>query len=140
MGYPLYGQDITEETSPLEADLGRFMDLRRDFIGSRALRAAAESCPTRQLVAFEAETRRRAETGQEIIAGKEKVGAVTSSGFSPFLGVSIGLGYVAHEFSEPGTELQVRHPRMELPIRVTEKPLYTEGTCRRKNLSEEDRL
>ncbi len=131
MCYPLYGQDISEKANPLEADMDRFLNLRRTFIGSGALEETAKRETARRLIAFRGEGRRRAESGQEISAeGDATVGTVTSALFSPSLGVSIGLGYVATEFSREGTQLSINHPRGPLAVTVAAKPLYNRGTCR----------
>lgn len=133
MCYPLYGQDMCEDANPLEADMGRFVDLGRDFIGAEALRAAAGV--ERKLVAFRTESRRKAASGQEITVNDSPVGAVTSAAFSPSLGVSIGMGYVRADLAAPGAELTIRHPRGPLPAAVAARPLYKKGTCRTRNLS-----
>ncbi len=132
MCYPLYGEDISEKTNPLEADLDRFLNIERTFNGSNALTQAADRGVDRKLVAFRGEGRRRAEGGQEITAEGQTVGTVTSALFSPSLGVSMGMGYVAAEFSAEGTPLVINHPRGPLPVTVATKPLYRQGTCGRK--------
>ncbi len=135
MSYPLYGQDIWEQTTPLEAGLERFVDLRRSFLGAGALAAAERRGVRRRLVAFVGRGRRRADRGQEIAAGGEVVGTVTSAGYSPSLGVSVGLGYVWSGRSAAGTPLAVRHPRGELEVTVASRPVYQQGSCRTRELS-----
>jgi aminomethyltransferase len=135
MGYPLYGQDIDEQTSPLEAGAGRFIDLDRRFVGRDALAGVAEKGIEKTLVAFRTETRRRSDHDQPITDAGDVVGSVTSAGFSPSLGVSIGLGYVRPELAEPGTRLAVGHMRGDLPATVEARPLYRDGTCRTRNLT-----
>lgn len=130
--YPLYGQDVTEEINPIEADSDRFISFDREFIGSEPLKKIVEQGPSRRLMAMKSETRRRADHGQEIRSGEESVGVITSGTFSPSLGVSVALGYVRTDLCEPGTQLTVKTPRRDLPMTVAEKPLYTEGTCRKK--------
>jgi aminomethyltransferase len=132
MCYPLHGQDISPGTNPLEADLGQFVDPRREFIGSGAVARVAASGASRRLVGFRGESRRRAETRQAIRLAGRGVGAVTSGGFSPSLRCSIGLGYVAAEHSAVGTKLTVAGDRGEIPVEIAAKPLYKNGTCRKK--------
>jgi len=137
MSYPLYGQDISRETNPVEADMERFVDLDRDFLGAEALRKLRAAGPKRKLVAFRGLGRRRADHGLAILAGDDPVGTVTSAAYSPSLGVSIGLGYVRADLAKPNVDLTVRHSRGDLPIRVAPKPLYQEGTCRKRDFAKE---
>jgi aminomethyltransferase len=130
MCYPLYGEDISDSTNPLEADLGQFAKPTHDFVGRQAIEDMARRGPSRKLVAFASDSRRRANAGQEIVAAGGVVGTVTSGAFSPSLGRSIGMGYVASDFAAVGTSLTVRTERAELPVTVAAKPLYTKGTCR----------
>lgn len=130
MGMPLYGHELNPQTTPLEADLGRFVDTEREFIGAAALRQQAESGIARKLVGLAAETRRRAAEGDPITCDGRDVGVVTSSAFSPSLETSIAMGYVATDVAEIGQTLAIGTARKELPVRVTERPFYTQGTCR----------
>ncbi|MGC9453521.1 MAG: glycine cleavage system aminomethyltransferase GcvT [Phycisphaerae bacterium] len=131
--YPLYGQDVTEENNPLEADSDRFISFDREFIGSEALQKVAEQGPVRRLMALKSDTRQRPKHGQEIHHGSESVGVITSGAFSPSLGVSVALGYVRSDLCEVGTELTVKTGRRrDLTMTVAEKPLFREGTCRKK--------
>jgi len=132
MGYPLYGEDIDAETSPLEAGLGRFLRFDHDFIGSAALKGVGE--PKRKRVGFTTSTRQRAWRGNEIRHDGRVVGRVTSGAFSPSLNVSIGMGYVPAELARAGLELTVTTRRRDLRITVAEWPLYEHGTCRTKEL------
>ena len=134
MCYPLYGQDIDEDTNPVEADLGVFLREEHEHIGAAALKEIAAAGAKRKLVAFVAGTRRRTQHGDDICCEGRIVGKVTSGAFSPTLNVSIGMGYVPPDLSAPGTELTVRAARAEVPVTVAEKPLYKEGTCRTKNV------
>ena len=130
MGYPLYGNELSESHNPIEAGLGSFIDLSREFLGAAALRVVADAPPRRALVAMQTDTRRRAAEGDAIVAGGQVVGVVTSAAFSPSLQVSIAMGYVAPDAAMSGTELILRTARAELPATVCDKPLYTHGTCR----------
>lgn len=132
MTYPLYGHEMDVETTPLESDGGFFLDLDRAFIGVEALRKQKEEGLGRILVAYSAETRRRTSPGDEIWADGKKVGVVTSGAFSPSLEKSVGMGFVEPEFMGAGTGLTVRTARADIDVIVETKPLYREGTCRRK--------
>jgi len=132
MCYPLYGQDINVETSPIEAGLGQFIDGGRAFVGADAIEQITAQGPRRKLVAFRSDSRKKAANGQEIRVGGQAVGMVTSAGFSPSVGVSIGMGYVDVQHAAVGTQLTIETDRGELPVVVAKKPLYTGGSVRRK--------
>lgn len=132
MGYPLYGHELSTERTPLEADLGMFLKLDREFIGSARLREQAAAGAQRKLVAFRSDSRRRANPGNTILADGKAAGTVTSAAFSPSLEISIGMGYVEASLAEVGRQLVVDTARAELSVTVSEKPMYGAGTCRRK--------
>ncbi len=134
MCYPLYGQDMTAATNPIQAGLGAFIKFDHDFIGAQAIRPVAENGPDRVLVAFATESRRKPRHDATILHQARKVGVVTSGAWSPCLGRSIGMGYVPPDLAEAGTELTIQVGQAELPATVADKPLYTEGTCRKKKL------
>ena len=135
MCYPLYGQDADARTNPFEADLGAFIKFDHDFIGAEPLQRMLDGGgPQRKLVAFRSDTRRKPPHDAQLVHEGQPVGIVTSGAFSPSLGCSIGMGYVPVDLARPGVELTVRAERVEIPVRLAEKPLYREGTCRRKGL------
>ncbi len=94
MGYPLWGQDLDEFTTPLEAGLGWVVDWDHDFVGRTALEEQRRNGLGKQLVAFRLEGRRIPRPGYDLRVG-ESLGAVASGNFSPVLGCGIGMGYVA---------------------------------------------
>lgn len=98
-GYSLYGNDITEETNPLEAGLGWVTKLEKEsFIGREALLAVRERGPARRLVGFVGEERGIPRAGYELLSDDGGViGTVTSGTQSPVLGRGVGLGYVAND-------------------------------------------
>ncbi|NNF68664.1 MAG: glycine cleavage system aminomethyltransferase GcvT, partial [Acidimicrobiia bacterium] len=112
MGYPLWGQDLDETTTPLEAGLGRVVSWDHDFVGRQALSEQREKGPARRLVGFTTGSRRIARTGSALRAG-DTSGVVTSGNFSPILGMGIGLGYLDGEPGEGALEVEIRgewHP------------------------------
>ncbi len=131
MCLPLYGHELSRERTPVEAGLTTFLG-EHEFIGATAVRARMESGADERLIAFRSNSRRRAMVGNDIVAGGRTVGTVTSGAFSPMLGVSIGMGYVKAGLGQPGTELTVDTGRAELEVAIAERPLYTEGSCRKK--------
>ena len=109
------------------------MDVSRQFIGVEKLRELASAPRPRKLVALKANSRRRPAQGDRILRGEDAVGTITSGAFSPSLQTAIGMGYVRTDLAEPGQELTVRTARADLPVVVSDKPLYRNGTCRAKD-------
>lgn len=127
-GYCLYGNDITEETNPFEANLSWVVKLDAgDFVGREALSALKEEGPTRRLIAFVATERGipRHDYPIETPDGEE-IGIVTSGSQSPILSTGIGLGYVPNDdvYTAPGTPLQIGG-RRPFAVEVRKPPLHT---------------
>ncbi len=94
MGYPLWGQDLDETTTPLEAGLGWVVDWDHDFVGKPALLDQQQNGLGKSLVAFSCEGRQIPRHGHRLRAGAS-AGEVTSGNFSPTLERGIGMGYVS---------------------------------------------
>lgn len=94
MGYPLWGQDLDEHTTPLEAGLEWVVDWDHEFIGKPALVAQRQGGVPKQLIGFRLAGRRIPRPGYDLRAG-DSLGAVASGNFSPVLGCGIGMGYVS---------------------------------------------
>ncbi|WP_339612062.1 glycine cleavage system aminomethyltransferase GcvT [uncultured Planktosalinus sp.] len=125
MGYCLYGNDITENTSPLEAGLGWVTKFTKDFINSEALKKQKEDGIKQKLVAFEINERGIPRQDYEIVDNKgTKIGFVTSGTMSPSLNKGIGLGYVPIAYSEPGSEIAVQIRKNVVPATVVKLPFY----------------
>ena len=124
MGYCLYGNDINDETSPIEAGLGWITKFTKDFINSEALKAQKEAGVERKLVGFVMQERGIPRGHYSIVdeAGNS-IGEVTSGTQSPSMGVGIGLGYVKIEFSKPGTEIFIQVRNKNLKAQVEKLPL-----------------
>jgi aminomethyltransferase len=122
--YPLYGNDLDEAHTALEAGLGWVCALDKDFTGVAALRAVKEEGPRRRLAAFVMEERAIPREGMAILDGGEVVGAVTSGSHSPMLERGIGMGYVPTALAEPGTELTIDVRGRPRRGRVVKKPIY----------------
>lgn len=110
-GLPLYGNDIGEDTNPVEAGLGFALSKKRletaGFIGAAAVKAALEKGTARKLVGIKLEGRAPARAHAEVRASGAHVGEVTSGVFAPTLGAPIALAYVHTDFSAPGTALEL---------------------------------
>ena len=105
MGYPLWGQDLDEDTTPLEAGLGWVVAWDHEFTGRAALVRQREAGVPRSLVAFQTEGRAIPRHGHRLRSGRSD-GVVTSGNFSPSLRHGIGLGYLEPP-PEEGTDVQV---------------------------------
>lgn len=120
---PLYGHELDDETSPLEAGLGRFV--KRDeggFIGHEAIEKRAAEGHVRQLVGFEVEGRGIARADYPILADGYAIGIVTSGAPSPTLGKAVGLGYVRCAFAEVGTAIQIEVRGKGIDAKVVKTP------------------
>lgn len=124
--FPLYGQDLNDDTNPYEAGLAWVVKLNKpeDFVGRAALEAIKAQGVTRRLRGLVIEGRGIPRAGYELWSGQEQVGSLTSGTWSPTLEVGVGLGYVnlAHA-NDDRVEVQIRNRR--IPARLTRKPFYT---------------
>ncbi|PSL32890.1 glycine cleavage system aminomethyltransferase GcvT [Dyadobacter jiangsuensis] len=119
----LYGNDIDDETSPLEAGLGWVTKFTKDFINSEALKTQKEAGLKRKLIGFEMIDRGIPRGHYELCdAAGNKLGEVTSGTQSPTLQKGIGLGYVPTEFSKAGTEIFVKVRDRLLKAQVVKTP------------------
>jgi aminomethyltransferase len=122
---PLYGHELDDDTTPLEAGLERFVDWEgRDFVGREALLAQRRAGLPRTLVGFELLERGVARAGYAVARAGAVVGRVTSGGPSPTLGKSIGLAYVPPELAAPGTPLDILIRERATAARVVEIPFW----------------
>ncbi|RKN78002.1 glycine cleavage system aminomethyltransferase GcvT [Ulvibacterium marinum] len=125
MGYCLYGNDIDETTSPIEAGLGWITKFNKDFVNAENLAKEKERGPERKLVGFQLEDRGIPRQGYDIVDGQgRKIGSVTSGTMSPSLGKGIGLGYVPLIFSETGSKLHIQIRKNAVPATVVRLPFY----------------
>lgn len=131
MGYMLYGNDIDDSTTPLEAGLGWTVKLRKgDFVGRDALLRQKEQGVPRRLVGFALDGRRVPRHGMAIESGGRPVGRVTSGTFSPSLERPIGMGYVEPGLAAVDTPLEIVAGSSKLAARVVARPFWTRGSHR----------
>ncbi len=120
---PLYGHELDDTTSPLEAGLDRFVKLNTGgFIGAEAIARRARAGHTRKLVGFHMVERGIARAEYPIQHAGADVGRVTSGAHSPTLGKSIGLGYVPTALAELGTALDISIRGRPVKAQVVETP------------------
>ena len=123
MGYMLYGNDITDETSPLEAGLGWITKFKKGpFNGSDILLKQKEDGIKRKLIAFELLERGIPRRDYPIIIQEKEVGKVTSGGISPVLNKGIGMGYVPLEEAEVGNSLEIAVRSKRLKAQIIKPP------------------
>jgi len=121
----LYGNDIDQTTTPIEADLGWIVKLDKgDFHGRDVLRREKEEGPARRLVGFEMIDRGIARHGYTVVDGGREVGVVTSGTHSPTLKKAIGLAYLPLDKSAQGTEFTILNRGKETRARVVPTPFY----------------
>ncbi|MGB8376800.1 MAG: glycine cleavage system aminomethyltransferase GcvT, partial [Salegentibacter sp.] len=125
MGFCLYGNDIDETTSPIEANLGWITKFNKDFVNSEALKKEKEEGAAKKLVAFELDERGIPRQGYEIVDENGKViGQVTSGTMSPSLEKGIGLGYVPAEVAGIGNKIYIQIRKKAVPATQVKLPFY----------------
>ncbi|MBW3520060.1 glycine cleavage system aminomethyltransferase GcvT [Flavobacterium sp. NKUCC04_CG] len=125
MGYCLYGNEITDETSPLEAGLGWVTKFTKTFINSENLKAEKEAGLKNKLVGFELIDRGIPRHDYEIVNKEgEVIGKVTSGTMSPSLNKGIGMGYVPVDYAKEGSEIFIRIRKNDIAAQVVKTPFY----------------
>jgi aminomethyltransferase len=125
MGFCLYGNDINDTTSPLEAGLGWITKFSKDFVNSENLKVQKEAGVSKKLVGFEMIDRGIPRHDYEIVDANGKIiGLVTSGTQAPSLGKAIGLGYVSTELSTPDSEVFIRIRNKDVAAKVVKLPFY----------------
>lgn len=125
MGFCLYGNDIDDTTSPLEAGLGWITKFTKEFVDSEFLKAQKEVGVKRKLVAFEMVDRGIPRHDYQILDAEGNViGKVTSGTQSPSMKIAIGLGYVKTEFSALDTEIFIEIREKGVKAKVVKLPFY----------------
>ncbi len=125
MGYCLYGNDINDTTSPIEAGLGWITKFTKTFTNSEALKKEKEQGPSRKLIAFQLDERGIPRQGYDIVdRNGNKIGEVTSGTMSPSLGKGIGLGYVPTVFANINSKINIQIRKNAIPSTVVKLPFY----------------
>jgi aminomethyltransferase len=129
MGYPLYGHELDENTSAIEAGLGAFVATQKPgFIGKEQLAQQKAQGVSRRCVAFKMVDRspppRHGYPVHVPNSTDDPVGSVTSGTLSPCLNTGIGLAYVPTELSQPGTPIEIEIRNRRFPAITARKPLY----------------
>jgi aminomethyltransferase len=135
MCYPLYGHELDENTTPIEAGLGFFVALDKgDFIGRSVLAKQKEQGVSKKCVAFKMTDKSAPPRPHYGIwstgADAKHIGEVVSGTQSPSLGVGIGMGYVPPQFAKPGTAVDIEIRGRRAPAVVVQKPIYLKAPQR----------
>ena len=124
-GMALYGHEIDETTTLLEANLGWICKLAKgDFVGRDTLAKQKEEGITRRLVGFEMTERGIARDGQDVMVNGERVGQVTSGSPAPYLKKNIGMAYVPKTLANEGQEIQIDVRGRLVNAQIVKTPFY----------------
>ena len=125
MGFCLYGNDIDDSTSPLEAGLGWITKFTNNFVDSDFLKSQKEAGINRRLVGFELIDRGVPRHGYDVVNEQgDKIGVVTSGTMAPSLKKAIGLAYVPLDMKNEGTEIYIAVRKKQLKAKVVSLPFY----------------
>lgn len=125
MGYCLYGNDIDDTTSPLEAGLGWITKFTKDFINAENLKIEKEEGPKRKLIGFELDERGIPRHGYDIVDDNGRViGVVTSGTMSPSLDKGIGMGYIPTEMAKNNDKIYIQIRKNAIPATQVKPPFY----------------
>jgi len=131
MGYSLYGHELSENITPLEAGLSKFVDFAKEFIGKEALLRQKEQGVGRRIIGFVSDNRRSPRAEQAIYdqAGEE-IGIVTSGSFSVHLQRGIGLGFAKQGTAKQDDKLLFGNEKVRAEARVTSRFFYKGGSLK----------
>jgi aminomethyltransferase len=124
--YPLYGHELDEETTPIEAGVGYFVSLDKgEFIGRSVLAEQKASGVKKKCVAFKMTDKSAPPRPHyKIFSGEKEIGEVVSGTQSPSLNLGIGMGYVPPEFAKPDTQIEIEIRGKRFAAVVVKKPIY----------------
>lgn len=125
MGYSLYGNDIDEDTTPIEAGLEWMIDFSKDdFLGKAAMLDRKKKGPARRLIFFDLLQKGIPRKGYKIFSDGKEIGVVTSGNISPMLNKGVGIGYVQAEYAKTGIEILIDIRGRVVPAIIVRRPFY----------------
>ncbi len=130
MGYPLYGQDINTDINPLEAGLGRFIDMKKEFIGREGLIEAEAEGIKKHFLCFASDSRRSPRHGHRIMVDGRNAGEVTSGSYGPSIERGIGMGYT-DTLVGPGSAIVITDGKIDISAKTVSRPFYKDGTAKK---------
>ncbi len=124
-GYSLYGHELDEQTTPLEAGIDMFVQYdSHDFTGKKALLEQKNRGAKKRIIAFKTNSKRSPRQGFEIYQNGQKIGVVTSGTYSPSVQSGIGLGFVDTQLFDENAKQELKSARGNIPIEMTKLPFY----------------
>lgn len=123
-GHLLYGSDLDETRTPLEAGLGSFVDFKKEFIGKEALLKLQAEGPKQKLAGFILVDKGVPKSGGSIFSESREIGVVTSGVQSPHRRAGIGLGYVVSRYAQAGQEIEIEVRDKEIAAKIVDLPFY----------------
>jgi len=126
----LYGQDMNDDTTPLEAGLEWPLNLEKDFVGKEALLKQKSQGITKKMVAFEMIDRGLARHDYTVTKNGKTIGKVTSGSFAPTLKKNIGLAYMSASESAVGNEIAVQIRDQQAKAKIVKMPFYKKNTTK----------
>lgn len=124
-GLPLYGHELDEKVTPVEAGMERYASKAEAFIGREAVARCLATGPAKRLCGFRTAGRQAARAGHRVMVAGQDTGLVTSGSFSPTLQCAIGFAYVATPYAAPGTRVTIDTGRAALEAEIVRMPLYS---------------
>lgn len=122
-GFCLYGNDIDDTTSPLEAGLGWITKFNKDFVDKERFEKQKEEGLAKKLIGFEMQERAIPRHDYSVVnANGDEIGKVTSGTMSPMKNIGIGLAYVATDYSKVGTEIFIQIRNKNIPAKIVKPP------------------
>ncbi len=131
--FPLHGNELTPERTPIEAGLGWCCKEATGFLGAEAVARARAEGAAEKLAPFKIEGPGIPREGNPVLAEGAEVGVVTSGSFSPTLELGIGMAYLRGELAAPGNEVEIDVRGKRRAARVASRPLYASPTSRKEN-------
>lgn len=130
MGYPLYGDELTENITPLEADFEKFLDFEKDFIGKEALLKQKKQGCKKKLIGIESIDRRQPRHLNKIFYNEKEIGFVTSGVFSPHINKGIGMGYINIDSATEENEIKIVSEKIQISSKIVKLPFLKETSLR----------
>ncbi len=130
MGYSLYGHELKEDISPLEAGLNHFVDFEKNFIGKDVLLKQKVEGVKQKIMGIISDTRRSPREKYKIYSGEEEIGIVTSGTFSPALNAGIGLGFIKTDAARQGKKIFFGDEKNKISATISPRFFYKKGSLK----------